>query len=443
MTRRYVLLDTIIAPSSKPHSKLSAILRYLTREDIVFPSELLVIPYQAPVSRCRKDYEMREIAYSGPEMNQLKEHAEESESFYTCPIQTNQSRAIELQHRVVLAPLTRFRAGKKSHIPNVPLVKEYYTQRASRPGTFLITEATFIAAQAGGIDNVPGIWSQEQITAWKEITNSVHEQGSYIFLQLWAIGRAAPDSFILVNSLAPKFKNTSPLRQGSLECKRGRIRRCGSAWSEWILIDQFLQDISNQRTDDYGGSIENRSRFGLEVVEAVVDAIGADRVGVRVSPWSTYQDMRMENPIPQFAHFASSLKHTHPDLAYLHVTEPSTAGIYGKIHSESDARLGNDTSSESNDFLRAIWKPKPYISAGGYIRESALIRAEEKGDIIAFGRRFIANPDLVNRLENNIPLTQYNRPTFFVPAEDPNAAVGYIDYPFATTKDEVLVQAQL
>ncbi|KAF8980712.1 hypothetical protein BDQ17DRAFT_1438830 [Cyathus striatus] len=374
--------------------------------------------------------------------------------------------AIELQHRVVLAPLTRLRAGKKSHIPNVPLVKEYYTQRASRPGTLLITEATFIAPQAGGNDNVPGIWNQEQIAAWKEITESVHEQGSYIFLQLWAIGRAAFPDILKSEGLSYVAPSPVPLSdrdpfipreltlseiqeyvtlyaKAALNAREAGFDGVEVHGANGYLIDQFLQDVSNKRSDNYGGSIENRSRFGLEVVKAVVDAVGADRVGVRVSPWSTFQDMRIDNPVPQFAHFASTLKDTHPDLAYLHVPEPRIDGIYGKKHSESDARFGNDTSSESNDFLRAIWRPKPFISAGGYIRESALIRAEEKGDIIAFGRRFIANPDLVNRLENNIPLTQYNRPTFFIPAEDPNAAVGYIDYPFATTKAEGPVPVQL
>ncbi|KAF8997302.1 hypothetical protein BDQ17DRAFT_1363454 [Cyathus striatus] len=317
-------------------------------------------------------------------------------------------------------------------------MKEYYTQRASRPGTLLITEATFIAPQAGGKDNVPGIWSQEQITAWKDITDSVHEQGSYISSKFGAT-------------------DAQPIHTFS---KRG-ISLYGAPWpipreftlseiQEYIALFaqaalnardaglMFLQDVSNQRTDDYGGSIENRSRFGLDVVKAVVDVVGADRVGVRITPWSTFQ-----KPNPPIRPLVSTLKHTHPDLAYLHVTEPYIAGIYGKIHSESNARLGNDTSSESNDFLRAIWKPKPFISAGGYIRESALIRAERKGDIIAFGRRFIANPDLVNRLEKNIPLEKYDRSTFFTTAEDPNAAVGYIDYPFATKKDEMPVQKQL
>ncbi|KAF9002767.1 hypothetical protein BDQ17DRAFT_1280278 [Cyathus striatus] len=362
--------------------------------------------------------------------------------------------AIELQHRVVLAPLTRFRAGKKSHIPTLPLVKEYYTQRASRPGTLVITEATFIAAQVAGYDNVPGIWSKDQINAWKEITDSIHASNSFIFLQIWALGRAANPTILESNGhpyVAPSpiaYKSRSPreltlseiheypklFAQAARNAREAGFDGVELHSANGYLLDQFLQDVSNQRTDDYGGSIENRSRFGLEVVSAVVEAIGADRVGIRLSPWSKFQEMRMDNPIPQFAHFVSFLKKAHPDLAYIHVVEPETAGSSGKAHGPEDLHLGNDSNEESNDFLRAIWKPKPFISCGGYIRESALIRAEDKGDIIAFGRWFIANPDLSYRLQHNIPLTEYNGDTFYIPAEDPKTAVGYIDYPFATGK---------
>ncbi|KAF9002764.1 hypothetical protein BDQ17DRAFT_1356769 [Cyathus striatus] len=365
--------------------------------------------------------------------------------------------AIELQHRVVLAPLTRIRAGKNSHIPTLPLMKEYYNQRASRPGTLVITEGTLIAAQAAGRDNVPGIWSQDQINAWKEITDSIHTSNSFVFLQIRALGRAATPTtleskgypYVAPSPIAYKSRPTPVPRELTLSeiheytnlfaqaARNAREAGCDGVelhGANGYLLDQFLQDVSNQRSDEYGGSIENRSRFGLEVISAVVEAIGAERVGIRLSPWSKFQDMRMENPIPQFSHFVSSLKKAHPDLAYIHVVEPETEGTLGKMHGPENLHLGNDSDEESNDFLRAIWKPKPFISCGGYIRESALIRAEDKGDIIAFGRWFIANPDLSYRLQYNIPLTEYNRETFYVPAEDPKTAVGYIDYPFATGK---------
>ncbi|KAH6893960.1 NADH:flavin oxidoreductase/NADH oxidase [Coprinopsis sp. MPI-PUGE-AT-0042] len=145
------------------------------------------------------------------------------------------------------------------------------------------------------------------------------------------------------------------------------------------LLDQFLQDVSNNRTDDYGGSIENRSRFALRVVDAVVKAIGADKTGVRLSPWDDYQDMKMKNPIPQFEHVISSLVESHPDLAYVHFVEPEISG-----HAIVPTEEG-----ESSDPFRKIWGSRPFISCGNYTRESATKVAEEKGDIVAFQGRLL------------------------------------------------------
>ncbi|KAF8997285.1 hypothetical protein BDQ17DRAFT_1248838 [Cyathus striatus] len=356
--------------------------------------------------------------------------------------------ALDLSHRVVLAPLTRFRAGKKTHVPVVPLVKEYYTQRATKPGTLLVTEATIIAPKAGGFDNSPGIWSKEQISAWKEVTDSVHAKGSYIFNQIWAVGRSAHPSVLkedgqLYLAPSPIPFTTSPNdvpREMTIDEIHEFVEHFAQAAKNAIeagfdgveihgangyLIDEFLQDVTNQRTDEYGGNIESRSRFGLEVVDAVVKAIGAERVGIRLSPWTKYYEMGMKDPIPQFAHFVSSLKNAQPDLAYLHVTEVDLA------HPDDDIFK----IEESIDFIRAIWKPKTFISAGGYKRHSALRRAEETGNLVALGRWFLANPDIVDRIENDIPFTKYNRDTFYTPAESPDAAKGYVDYTFWTTKD--------
>ncbi|KAF8997301.1 hypothetical protein BDQ17DRAFT_1429163 [Cyathus striatus] len=261
-----------------------------------------------------------------------------------------------------------------------------------------------------------------------------------MYLQPWAIGRAAyPDVlksegilYVAPSPIPLKSQATIVPRELTLSGIQAypalyakaalNAREAGFDGVEvhgayGYLIDQSFQDAR---------SIENRSRFGLEAAKAVVDAIGADRVGVRVSPWNTF---KVHMRIPQFTHFTSTLKHTHSDLAYLHVVEP-TAGNEGITH--ADARLGNHTSSKSNDFLRALWSPKPLISAGGFIRESALIIAQEKGDIVVFERRLISNPIVWRTLS----LTQYNRATFYVPAEDPKAAGVYIDYPFATTDEE-------
>ncbi|KAG6877447.1 hypothetical protein C0993_007206 [Termitomyces sp. T159_Od127] len=215
-----------------------------------------------------------------------------------------------LQHRLVLAPLTRFRSTK-AHVPVIPLVKDYYSQRSSTPGSLLITEATFIAAKAGGYNNVPGIWNEEQINAWKEVTNQVHANGSYIFVQLWALGRAAnpeilssdgypfvaPSPKAIASKPTPRELTVDEIQEFTalyVEAARNAVEKAGFDGVEihganGYLIDQFLQECSNQRSDQYGGSIEARSKFGLDVVDAIVEAIGAERTAIRLSPWSTFQ----------------------------------------------------------------------------------------------------------------------------------------------------------
>ncbi|SJL05135.1 related to NADPH2 dehydrogenase chain OYE2 [Armillaria ostoyae] len=348
---------------------------------------------------------------------------------------------LSLQHRVVLAPMTRLRASK-THIPIVGIVKEYYEQRAHTPGTLLITEATLIAEKAGGFDHVPGMWNQDQIDAWKEVTNSVHAKGSFIFCQLWALGRAANPKILVSKGLpyvsASDIKlstaTVSP-RPLTVEDIQEYVQLYAQAARNAIiagfdgvevhgangyLLDQFTRDISNNRTDTYGGSLENRVRFPLEVVDAVVEAVGPERVGYRISPWNTVLDMKMDDPKLTFTYLASQLKARQPRLAYLHVVEPRVVGMYDR----KDADIGID---EENDSIRSVWAPKLFISAGGYNRLSAIDAAERKGDLIAFGRHFIANPDLVYRLENDIPLNAYDRKTFYLPG----TPTGYTDYPFA------------
>ncbi|KAF7368519.1 FMN-linked oxidoreductase [Mycena venus] len=360
--------------------------------------------------------------------------------------------ALHLKHRVVLAPLTRLRTPFPGHVPPLPMMKEYYTQRASTPGTLLFTEATFIAARAGGYPNVPGIWSEEQIAAWKEITDSVHAAGSYFFLQMWAIGRAAnpkhlrkeDPSFPYISASDVKMKGTEetprPLTvpeikeyvelyaQAAKNALRAGFDGVEIHAANGYLIDQFIQDVSNKRTDEYGGSVENRCRFALEVVDAVTKAVGANRTGIRLSPWSAFQEMGMADPKPTFTYLVSQIKDSHPDFAYIHVIEPRIAG--DKDHPGGDAEA-------SNDFIRAIWAaPRTIISAGGYTRETALERAEEDGSsLIAFGRQFLANPDLPVRLMKNIPTNEPNRKTFYT-----KGPVGYTDYPFAG-QDEAKAKA--
>ncbi|KAI8996263.1 NADH:flavin oxidoreductase/NADH oxidase [Trametes punicea] len=347
-----------------------------------------------------------------------------------------------LGHRVVMAPLTRYRADTK-HV-HTDLAVTYYSQRASVPGTLLISEATFIAPFAGLYDQVPGIWSDEQVAAWKKVVDAVHAKGSYMFLQLWALGRAADVKVLRAEypeypyvgasdipmSNGPKDERPRPLTipeikqyvEAYAQAARNAVHGAGFDGVELhcahgYLLDQFLQDVSNNRTDEYGGSIENRCRFPLEAIQAVVEAVGQKKTGLRISPWSTFQDMRMADPVPTFTYFVSQIAQRWPELAYLHVVNPGLAGS-----ANIDRRAG-----ESNDFIRKIWLPRPLISAGRYTRETAIKRAEETGELTAFGRLFLANPDLPLRLRKNLPLNDYNRATFYIRG-DPR---GYIDYPFA------------
>ncbi|KAF8663699.1 hypothetical protein AX16_000874 [Volvariella volvacea WC 439] len=352
---------------------------------------------------------------------------------------------LTLQHRVVMCPMTRNRSTRYDHVPIVSLMKPYYAQRASTPGTLLITEATLIAAKAGSAPNVPGIWSEEQIAAWKQITDAVHVQGSFIYVQLWAMGRlgkpeqlkAEDESYDHVAPSAipnsanpqavPRPLTTAEIRdyvQLFAEAARNAVDKAGFDGVEvhganGYLIDQFLQEVSNDRVDKYGATVEGRSRFGLEVVDAVVNAVGAERTGVRISPWSKYFDMGMANPIPQFSHFVTSLKEKFPSLAYIHVVEPS-------------AKDASFSVTPSNDFIRAIWGSRPYISAGGYDRATAIQGAEDRGELIAFAKLFLANPDLPVRLSKAIPLNAYDFQTFYTPGDQNDAEKGYIDYPFAS-----------
>ncbi|EEU34904.1 uncharacterized protein NECHADRAFT_39670 [Fusarium vanettenii 77-13-4] len=344
---------------------------------------------------------------------------------------------ITTKHRIVMAPLTRFRADD-NHVPS-DLAPEYYGQRASVPGTLLISEATFISREAGGYPNVPGIWSQEQIDAWKKVTRAVHEKRSFIFLQLWALGRVAmPDvaraeGFDIVSSSAKPFEKDAAVPRAATKLEIQRfVQQYAQAARNGIkagfdgveihgaggyLIDQFTQDNCNTRSDEYGGSIENRTRFILEVAQAVAEAIGAERVGVRLSPWQRYQGMRMADPIPQFTHVVQELGAL--ELAYLHLIE-------SRVNGNVD---GDDR--EPPDFAINAWDArKPVILAGGYTAESAREvtgKWKRRNILVAFGRHFISTPDLPFRIREGIPFTPYDRRTFY----DVGSLKGYTDYEFS------------
>ncbi|KAJ7447182.1 hypothetical protein FB451DRAFT_1103529 [Mycena latifolia] len=357
--------------------------------------------------------------------------------------QPTQIGDIQLSHRIVFAPTTRFRADA-NHTP-LPHVAEYYEQRASTPGSLLITEATTIAARAAGYKHVPGVWSDAQIASWKTVADRVHAKGSYIFLQLYALGRApgpetlAEEGLPYVSASAVPLTGKQAPRALTVEEIQEYVQLWATAASNAVhkagfdgveihgangyLIDQFLHESSNIRTDAYGGSAEKRTLFALEVAEAVVKAVGQKKTAFRISPWGTYLDMQFDHPKPTYAHLVTQLRDRFPELAYLHIVEPRADG-------NGDMATDRIKESHSNDFIREIWGDRPLISAGGYTRETAIAVAEEKGDLVAFGRGYLANPDLPYRLLHGIALAVGDRALYYAPGSaDPR---GYTDYAFAT-----------
>lgn len=344
-----------------------------------------------------------------------------------------------LQHRVVMAPLTRYRADD-DHVPS-PLAPLYYGQRASCPGTLIITEATFIAQHCGGYANVPGIYNEAQVNAWRPVTEAVHAKGSFIFCQLWCLGRTADPSVAQREGFEMVAPSNVPLNDVPVrELSKHEIPELVEAYAKAALraieagfdgveihaangymVDQFLQDMTNRREDEYGGSPENRSRFACEVADAISQAIGSDRVGIRLSPYSTFQGMKMEDPRPQFTDVITKL--SQRNLAYVHVVEARIAG-------NQDV---TSAAAETLDFAMDAWgDDRPFIVAGGYTPENVRHALESKyatrnNLAVAFGRYFLSTPDLPFRIDKGIAPNPYNRSTFYIP----KSPEGYIDYEFS------------
>ena len=352
--------------------------------------------------------------------------------------------ALSLANRVVMAPLTRNRAP--GAIPT-PLMATYYVQRAS--AGLLITEATAISHQAQGYADVPGLWSDEQVAAWKTVTDAVHAAGGRIAVQLWHVGRVshvdlqpggqapvAPSAItaktktVLIRDGVPTFADTSAPRAlelseipGLVEDYRRAALNAVRAGFDGVeihaanghLIDQFLKTGANQRSDAYGGSIANRARLLLEVTRAVAGAIGGGRTGIRLSPVTPANDIVDANPQPLFEYVVRELAPL--DLAYLHVIEGSTGGPREMAERPFDY-----------DALRKAWRDAGGTGAwmvnngyDGALAEQALASG---ADLVSFGKAFIANPDLVARLRTGGPFNTPDRATFYGGAEK-----GYTDYP--------------
>ncbi len=339
--------------------------------------------------------------------------------------------SIEAKNRIVLAPLTRNRAGA-GNVPQAIAVT-YYTQRAS--GGLLITEATQVSPEGQGYPDTPGIHSPEQIAGWKKVTDSVHAAGGKIVLQLWYTGRISHSVFrggktpVSASAIKPSghvylpgwtkadYETPRALETteipgiiaeyaaGAKNAKQAGFDGVEIHAANGYLIDQFLRDSANQRTDQYGGSIENRVRFLVEVTEAVAAAWGSgDGVGVRLSPHNPYNDMSDSDPVALFTHAAASLKRF--GLAFVHVVEP--IGTPNPIAPAIKAAIA-----------------APLIVNGGYdlgTSQSAIAAGET--DAVAFGKLYIANPDLAERLKAGGPYNEPNPKTFYG-----GGAAGYIDYP--------------
>ena len=343
--------------------------------------------------------------------------------------------AISLKNRIVMAPLTRSRAPKENGVPQ-PINVTYYQQRAT--AGLIVTEATPISAMGHGYPFLPGIYTDEQVAGWKKVVDAVHAKGGKMVLQLWHVGRISHPSLLpnhvlpvapsaikpagqlytydgMVDFVEPRALEASELP--ALVADYAHATQCAlDAGFDGVeihsangyLLDQFLRDSTNKRTDDYGGSFENRTRLLIDVIKAVVVVAGSDKVGIRLSPVNPFNDISDSNPQALFNYVVTKLNQYN--LAYLHVIEGDVGG-----------------KAQAFDFvaLRKLFK-NAYMANLGYdkARGNAAI-ASGHADVIAYGVPFIANPDLVERYRTDAPLNEAN-PALFYGGDDK----GYTDYPF-------------
>lgn len=336
---------------------------------------------------------------------------------------------VTLKNRIIMAPLTRMRAGEE-RLPN-DLMAEYYSQRAS--AGLILTEATSVTPMGVGYPNTPGIWSKEQTEGWKKTTKAVHDKGGKIFLQLWHVGRISHPSYLngelpvapsaikpagRVSVMRPETDYVTPraldlkeiseiiaaFKKGAENAKEAGFDGVELHGANGYLLDQFLQDGTNQRTDQYGGSIENRARLMLEITDALISVWGASRFGVHLAPRGDAHDMKDSDPAKTFGYLAQELGKRK--IAFIFTRE-----------------------YEGDDSISHVIKKSfggPLIANEKFTRDSAIKIVEEgKADAVSFGVSFISNPDLPKRLIENLPLNETNFQTIYA-----NGATGYTDYPF-------------
>lgn len=337
--------------------------------------------------------------------------------------------ALTLPNRIIMAPLTRARAGLE-RVPNA-LMEEYYTQRAT--AGLIISEATSVTPMGVGYAHTPGIWNAAQIDGWKKITEAVHRAGGRMFLQLWHVGRISDPIFLngelplapsaiaaeghvkllrpMKNYVTPRALETNEIadiieafRKGSENAKSAGFDGVEIHGANGYLLDQFLQDGSNKRTDQYGGTLENRARLMLEIADAVIGVWGADRVGMHLAPRGDSHDMKDSHRLETFTYVAEALG------------KRKIAFICSREHTGLDS-MGPRLKKAFGGV---------YISNEKFTKDSAeeAIKLGET-DAVAFGVPFIANPDLVERFKKNFPLNPADPSTFY-----DSGAKGYVDYPF-------------
>ncbi|MDI1250164.1 MAG: alkene reductase [Lacunisphaera sp.] len=336
--------------------------------------------------------------------------------------------ALTLPNRIIMAPLTRCRAGA-GRVPT-DLMRDYYVQRAS--AGLILTEATAVDPMGVGYPDTPGIWSDEQVAGWKKITDAVHAAGGRIVLQLWHVGRISDPFYLngalpvapsaiapaghvsLIRPLKPFVtpralelnelpRIVSAYRLGAVNALRAGFDGVELHGANGYLLDQFLQDRSNHRTDNYGGSIENRARLPLEATDAVISVWGADRVGYHLAPRGDSHDMGDSNPAATFGYLATELGRRK--LAFLCARESLDA-----------PRLGPD--------LKRAFGGAYIVNQGFTAQTAEAVLAAGEADAVAWGKLFIANPDLPRRLQLGAPLNPPNQATFYG-----GTAQGYTDYP--------------
>ncbi|CUM57922.1 unnamed protein product, partial [Debaryomyces tyrocola] len=334
-----------------------------------------------------------------------------------------------LTNKVTFAPTTRNRA-LEDHTPS-DLELEYYDKRSKFPGSLLITEATFVSEQGGLYANVPGIWNDKQVNAWKKITDKVHENGSFISCQFWFLGRVADPKLLkehgldLVSSSAlypnDDFKKKAEAAGNPLRALKedevhdliyevfpNAARKAMAAGFDYIelhsahgyLLDQFLQPATNERTDKYGGSVENRARFLLELIDHLITIVGADRLAIRISPWAKFQGMKAEqdstHPITTFSYLLHELQKRADngnEFAYVSIVEPR---VQGNLDVDKSEQKGD------NNFVGQIWKGI-ILKSGNYTYDAPHFKTllndiSDNRTLVGFSRYYTSNPDLVKRL---------------------------------------------